>query len=933
MKYEIQGEMKKTILFFIAILFGVSVAGQLGGDGLTPGTAYYGTITDAQSWTLAYSGGTIYVGQTGNEDLTIGNGGSLSIEAGLTVKFCTTSSDLIITGTGTLTANGNSMNKITFTRNYPTINSWGHISFQSMGAAGLSSLKYCTIEWGRKDGTINTLESAGGGLQIDFNNITISNCTFQNNYAFFGGAIFVNATRSPSIDDCVFLGNTVREAGGAIYLYDGSASIISNSIFDSNNAIGNLAVYYSGGAIQFGQSISNAKVINCTFVNNSSNHPGNAIFSLSGGTLLNSIFWGSANQILFYYSTGNANYCAIQGYTPDSHFTNCFELNSSNIGTSQLPGPNFTATDGSDWSITFNSPCRDAGTAAGAPTYDILGNQRIELPDIGAYEVHYSYWNGNFGTSWTNSNNWEANVDPSSGSGDVIIPFISGSTPNYPIGTPAPDFIIGAGKTMILRSGAETTLGALINNGTLRLQEDVTGISSLICNSYSGNGADIQLYLPGGGGYPTYVWHYISSPVTTLPASVFSAVTLDLARYDESLVTSNQENGWVAYDGYVYSTGQTTGTGFSNLDVGYGYNYHYKDVHTYTINGTFNTNDVAVNVVYNSAKSAPDYPNSQGYNLLGNPFSSCLDWNQITGASGFDQSISQAIYFNKLGGYATYNNGASTNGATAIIPPMQGFFVKASKNATITFPANARVQNASQTRYKKGLDIIPLIRLKIEDQLNSDDAVVRFDEKATTGVDNAFDAYKFSKTAGAVSIWTTTFGVDFSINGLPFPDSIIVIPVSVNSTNAENLKISGTQLDGLDNYQITLTDNVSNITIDLKKTPSLSFDAPGGIVAGRFVLKVQKIVTAIPETTISAKPFNIYSSSGTVNIQTLSDIWNGKQGGIRVLDMTGRVFTTEDNVEFSKDNLLQIPVKAATGIYMVEIRSGGLRYVGKVIIR
>jgi hypothetical protein len=49
--------------------------------------------------------------------------------------------------------------------------------------------------------------------------------------------------------------------------------------------------------------------------------------------------------------------------------------------------------------------------------------------------------------------------------------------------------------------------------------------------------------------------------------------------------------------------------------------------------------------------------------------------------------------------------------------------------------------------------------------------------------------------------------------------------------------------------------------------------------------------------------------------------------------MTGRVFTTEDNVEFSKDNLLQIPVRAATGIYMVELRSGTLRYVGKVMIR
>jgi hypothetical protein len=70
-----------------------------------------------------------------------------------------------------------------------------------------------------------------------------------------------------------------------------------------------------------------------------------------------------------------------------------------------------------------------------------------------------------------------------------------------------------------------------------------------------------------------------------------------------------------------------------------------------------------------------------------------------------------------------------------------------------------------------------------------------------------------------------------------------------------------------------------------------------------------------------------------VNIQTLSDIWNGKQGAVKVLDMTGRVFTTEDNVAFSKDDLLQIPVNTATGIYMVEIRSGIMRYVGKIMIR
>jgi hypothetical protein len=157
--------------------------------------------------------------------------------------------------------------------------------------------------------------------------------------------------------------------------------------------------------------------------------------------------------------------------------------------------------------------------------------------------------------------------------------------------------------------------------------------------------------------------------------------------------------------------------------------------------------------------------------------------------------------------------------------------------------------------------------------------------------------------------------------------------VSFYSNAAGNLKITGSQIDGLENYSVILTDNVTNTTIDLKTNPSLSFAAPGGEVDNRFTLKVLTITTAVPETTISNKAFNIYSSNRMVNIQTLNDIWNGKSGGIRVLDMTGRVVTTEDNVTFSKDELHQLPVSAATGIYMVEIRSGGMRYVGKVIIR
>ena len=655
--------------------------------------------------------------------------------------------------------------------------------------------------------------------------------------------------------------------------------------------------------------------------------------------MINTIAWSDENCVFFNgpYQSSNLINSAVQrayngsGTIALTSFTNCLDLGISNTG---IDGPNFVnVTAGSeDYQILYISPCRDAGTATGAPSTDFLGKFRIGLPDIGAYEVQYSNWTGATSTSWTTQSNWEASVDPASGTGDVIIPSNPGLI--YPVATPAPDFTIGTGKVMILRPGAEATLGSLTNSGTLRLEEDVTGISSLIFSSYSGNPADIQLFLPGGGGVGTYKWHYISSPVTGLAATVFSSTTVDLAKYYENLITTDQNNGWVAVDGWVYLPvpGHFGGPTFSNLDAGHGYNHFFRNDHTYTFSGIFNTGNVTIPLDYNSINSAPDYPSAQGFNLLGNPFPSCLDWGQI--AATLDPSIGQAIYFNKSGGFASWASGVGTNGGTGTIPPMQGFFVKAyAKNTSVLLPASARVHSVTQTRYKKGSEIIPLVRLKLEDLLNSDDAVVRFDVKATAGIDNAFDAYKFSKTASSVGIWTTTGVADLSINGLPFPDPIVEIPVSVYSSVAGSLKISGSQIDGLENYMVTLTDNVNNITIDLKTTPTLTFNAPGGIVANRFILKVGTISTAVPEIINSDKSFNIYSSDGTLNIQTLSDSWNGVKSNVTILDMTGKLMIIKENIYFTKGEIKQIPFSTHSGIYFVEINSGVKRFVEKVVVR
>jgi hypothetical protein len=455
-------------------------------------------------------------------------------------------------------------------------------------------------------------------------------------------------------------------------------------------------------------------------------------------------------------------------------------------------------------------------------------------------------------------------------------------------------------------------------------------MSSLIFNN-TGVTANIDIYLSGGGAAPNYNWHYISNPISDLNVSTFApSYTYNVAGWYDNLVTGTLVSGWIAFDGYVYVTKALGGPTFDRLTPGKGYDYYAVADRKYAISGQINTSDVTLSLSYAVDDAL------HGFNLLGNPFSSGLNWDNIANGVyyAFPANTSKTIYFTRGNAECSYVGGVGVpRDVTGIIPPEQGFFVKTSSAGnSITLAAGARSQGTIHARYK-GSSIIPLVRLSLTEGSLSDETVVRFDPLAKTNLDYDFDALKMFISTTSTQIYSALGGTDYSINGQPFPDTLIAIPVVVNLTIDGNHNITVPQLQGLDNYDVTLTDKTTGFTANLKTTPTLSFSASAGTIADRFVLKISKIVTGIENPVVSKNTFNIYPANSMINIQTLSDEWEGKSGSVKVMDLTGKTVGDLNNAEFSKNSLVQVAAPGAKGMYMVEIRSGIMRYVGKIMIR
>ncbi len=173
--------------------------------------------------------------------------------------------------------------------------------------------------------TNNNATNSGGAIYNYHGTLTVENCTFSDNDAFYGGAVYNRGNLT--VNDCTFSGNTAQY-GGAIYNYGNLT--VGNCTFARNTARSDGGAIYNERSI----SIGNLTLGNCNFSNNNATYSGGAVYNKGSLTMENCNFNDNASKSS-YGGGGGAicNYCTAGGIPVVNTVTHCsFNGNSARGG-------------------------------------------------------------------------------------------------------------------------------------------------------------------------------------------------------------------------------------------------------------------------------------------------------------------------------------------------------------------------------------------------------------------------------------------------------------------------------------------------------------------------------------------------------------------------------------------------------------------------
>lgn len=136
----------------------------------------------------------------------------------------------------------------------------------------------------------------GGAMYNEGASPILTDCVFNNNVNYYGGAIYNTSQSNPLIERCRFVENTVVSQGGAIYNVDGSSPSITDCVFRKNETLVDAIPGSPGGAV-YNLNMSDPSIDRCWFIENSAQR-GGAIYSRnSTPRVTRSTFIGNTSRV------------------------------------------------------------------------------------------------------------------------------------------------------------------------------------------------------------------------------------------------------------------------------------------------------------------------------------------------------------------------------------------------------------------------------------------------------------------------------------------------------------------------------------------------------------------------------------------------------------------------------------------------------------
>lgn len=480
---------------------------------------------------------------------------------------------------------------------------------------------------------------------------------------------------------------------------------------------------------------------------------------------------------------------------------------------------------------------------------------------------------------------------------------------------------IQSGSVLSVSDKSLTVSGALTNNAGISglvIKSDATGTGSLI-HSTADVPATVERYLTKYNSVNDQMFHFLSSPVEA--QSIQPEFVTDPPTAGHDFYSWDEVN-------FEWVNSKTLGGAWNpsfenNFVVGKGYLVAYPEDVTKNLTGELNTypagSPLVINCTHTVGKGA-------GWNLLGNPFPSALDWDAVILGDGMDNAL--YYYDNDNQNYRYYIQLPGEEGALGsgqrYIPAMQGFMVhaKSSGTKTVTINNSQRVHTGQNVYYKSAGNIPGSLSLKVNSNGFEDVAFVHFNSGATTQFDGSFDAYKLSGYNPQVpKIYTmSSDNQKLAINGLPDFTASFEIPVyfEAGAAGQQHLLADVSQIA----TTLYLADLKTNYTQNLTLTPEYTFTYEPGDDPNRFLLHFGTV--GVPETPATAR---LHTYVDGIRLFVMNPTEGKAQ--VEVYNVQGQMVMHREIAA----GLQSMTVKLAPGTYLVRMIGEQATQATKIVIQ